>query len=59
MLAAAAGSDPTAVGVTSFNEWHEGTQLEPAVPRPGWPDYAPLPPDGYLRILRRHADTLQ
>jgi glycoprotein endo-alpha-1,2-mannosidase len=33
------------VSVTSFNEWHEGTQIEPAMPR------AELPPgarEGYL-----------
>jgi hypothetical protein len=30
-LAIAAGAD--AVTITSYNEWHEGTQIEPAVPR--------------------------
>jgi glycosyl hydrolase family 99 len=30
-LAIAAGADR--VTITSFNEWHEGTQIEPAVPR--------------------------
>ena len=28
------------VSVTSFNEWHEGTQIEAAVPKRGYPDYA-------------------
>jgi hypothetical protein len=30
-LAIAAGADR--VTITSYNEWHEGTQIEPAVPR--------------------------
>jgi hypothetical protein len=30
-LAIAAGAD--SVTITSYNEWHEGTQIEPAVPR--------------------------
>jgi glycoprotein endo-alpha-1,2-mannosidase len=59
MLTAAAESGPSMVGVTSFNEWHEGTQIEPAAPRPGYPDYAPLPPEGYLALLARHAATLK
>ena len=25
--------NPDFIGITSFNEWHEGTQLEPAVPK--------------------------
>ncbi len=41
------------VGITSFNEWHEGTQIEPAVPFQAkefhYLDYAPLAPDYYLK----------
>jgi glycoprotein endo-alpha-1,2-mannosidase len=33
-----AGAD--AVTITSFNEWHEGTQLEPARPQPRYADYS-------------------
>jgi glycoprotein endo-alpha-1,2-mannosidase len=43
---------PELVGITSFNEWHEGTQIEPAVPKQitgfTYRDYQPLPPDYYL-----------
>lgn len=40
------------IGITSFNEWHEGTQIEPAVPVRKkafqYLDYSPLAPDYYL-----------
>src|SRR5581483_6792394 len=36
--AIAAGAD--AVTITSYNEWHEGTQIEPASSRPGYDTYA-------------------
>jgi len=52
MWAAAIGVSPDLVGVTSFNEWHEGTQIEPAAPRQilgfTYLDYQPLPADYYL-----------
>lgn len=58
------------VGVTSWNEWGEGTQIEPAaegVARPAarwhqageYQSYAPQPPDFYLTLTRQHADELR
>ncbi|RZF34870.1 hypothetical protein LSTR_LSTR012867 [Laodelphax striatellus] len=45
---------PALVTITSFNEWHEGTQIEPAQPRstPGFTylDYEPEGPDFYLNL---------
>ncbi|MEI2726955.1 MAG: glycoside hydrolase family 99 protein [Verrucomicrobiota bacterium] len=52
MWSAALGASAELVGLTSFNEWHEGTQIERAVPRqiPGftYQNYQPLPADYYL-----------
>lgn len=51
--------EPALVAITSFNEWHEGTQIEPAAVRVEngrgytYEDYDPLPPDGYLNITRQ------
>lgn len=50
------------VSLTSFNEWHEGTQIEPAVPkRHGnytYLDYKPNGPDFYLEITREGSKKL-
>jgi glycoprotein endo-alpha-1,2-mannosidase len=52
MWSAALKVSPDLVGITSFNEWHEGTQIEPAVPKeiPGFRylDYRPQAEDYYL-----------
>ena len=46
------------VSVTSFNEWHEGSQVEPAVPKTvngfKYEDYSPGGPDFYLQLLREY-----
>lgn len=42
------GFVPDYITVTSFNEWGEGTQIEPAIPHTGSEDYGTLPPDAYL-----------
>ncbi len=57
------GVEPQMVVITTFNEWHEGTQIEPA--RVGgdngsgynYRDYESLPPDGYLALTRQWVDT--
>ena len=51
----AVAAAPDVVSVTSFNEWHEGTQVEEAVPhvaadgRFTYLDYSPMEKDFYLR----------
>ncbi len=58
------GVRPHLVAITSFNEWLEGTQIEPALPtdrgRPDpYLDYGNLPGDGYLDMTRGWIDRLQ
>ena len=33
MFEAAIAVNPELISITSFNEWHEGTQIEPAIPK--------------------------
>lgn len=40
------------VSITSFNEWHEGTQIESAVIKEGYEDYG-IDPDQYLKLTRK------
>ncbi|XP_061551589.1 glycoprotein endo-alpha-1,2-mannosidase-like isoform X1 [Phycodurus eques] len=57
-LSAALEAKPDLVSVTSFNEWHEGTQIEMAVPKSGptlYLDYLPNKPAIYLEITRKWA----
>ena len=39
LWSAALAASPDVVSITSFNEWGEGTQIEPAVARPGYASY--------------------
>jgi len=52
MAAAALAVNPPLIGMTSFNEWHEGTQIEPAQPAETegfkYRDYGVVGADGYL-----------
>jgi glycoprotein endo-alpha-1,2-mannosidase len=49
---AAIDAAPDLIGITSFNEWHEGTQIEPAVPKQvgdyQYLDYLPREATWYL-----------
>jgi len=53
------GVEPALVTITSFNEWHEGTQIEPAAVGATngrgytYDDYGPLPPEGYLALTEQ------
>ncbi|KAK3748914.1 hypothetical protein QZH41_007388 [Actinostola sp. cb2023] len=48
---------PDIVSITSFNEWHEGTQIEKAISKKVqgqvYKDYAPNTPDFYLKLTRK------
>lgn len=56
MFEAALALDVPIISITSFNEWHEGTQIEPAKPKeiPGYvyEDYGDRAPDYYLERTR-------
>lgn len=60
MFDAAIGVAPDIIGITSFNEWHEGTQIEAAVPKriPGYTylDYESREPEWYLERTRYWAE---
>ncbi|XP_077577820.1 glycoprotein endo-alpha-1,2-mannosidase-like protein [Stigmatopora nigra] len=59
-LRAALDARPDVLAVTSFNEWHEGTQIEKAVPKKTaarvYLDYRPHEPNHYLELTRRWAE---
>ena len=48
---------PPIISITSFNEWHEGTQIEKAVPKQyrnfKYSDYMPQSSDYYLTLTRK------
>ncbi|XP_007523850.1 glycoprotein endo-alpha-1,2-mannosidase [Erinaceus europaeus] len=59
-LSAALQTHPSLVSITSFNEWHEGTQIERAVPKRTsqtvYLDYRPHKPSVYLELTRKWAE---
>uniref|UniRef100_A0A1A8MWM7 Mannosidase, endo-alpha-like n=1 Tax=Nothobranchius pienaari TaxID=704102 RepID=A0A1A8MWM7_9TELE len=60
-LQAALSVRPEIVTITSFNQWHEGTQIERAVPKKTsthvYLDYQPNQPDHYLQLTRQWAES--
>ena len=57
MWADALQLQPEIVSITSFNEWHEGTQIEKAVQKEGYSDYG-SDPEFYLKLTREVSDWL-
>ncbi|XP_004673764.1 PREDICTED: glycoprotein endo-alpha-1,2-mannosidase isoform X1 [Condylura cristata] len=59
-LKAALQVHPSLISITSFNEWHEGTQIEKAVPKRTsktvYLDYRPHKPSLYLELTRKWAE---
>jgi serine/threonine-protein kinase len=57
------GVEPKMITITSFNEWHEGTQIEPAASGEEdgrgykYVDYGGLGPEGYLNLTRELGDV--
>jgi glycoprotein endo-alpha-1,2-mannosidase len=51
-FAAALSTHAPLVSITSFNEWHEGTQIETAVAHQGYPDYGGGGEQFYLQLTR-------
>lgn len=53
MFKSALETQPDILSITSFNEWHEGTQIEPAISKKhnnfNYDDYEPREPDYYLK----------
>ncbi len=56
---AAVDARPQIISITSFNEWHEGTQIEKAIPKTWgktvYVDYLPHKPAIYLEITQKWA----
>ena len=54
---AALSVHPPLISITSFNEWHEGTQIEKAVPKQyrnsKYSEYSPQSSDYYLTLTRK------
>ncbi|KAB1275318.1 Glycoprotein endo-alpha-1; 2-mannosidase [Camelus dromedarius] len=59
-LSAALQAQPSIISITSFNEWHEGTQIEKAVPKRTsntvYLDYRPHKPSLYLELTRKWSE---
>ena len=57
---AALQTSPHIISITSFNEWHQGTQIEKAIPKLStglfYKDYSPNSSDFYLKLTREFVE---
>ena len=60
MFTSAMNLNPPLISITSFNEWHEGTQIEPSdpkrVPNFTYEDFTPHDPEFYLHKTKELID---
>ncbi len=64
MFQSAVDVHPKIIGITSFNEWHEGTQIEPAIPKTlqsySYEDYGKdIDPMFYIHMTRELVDKFK
>jgi glycoprotein endo-alpha-1,2-mannosidase len=63
MFHAAIAVKPEIISITSYNEWHEGTQIEPAAPKNikgfTYVDYSPLSPTAYLDLTAELVENFE
>eukprot|EP00971_Amphidinium_carterae_P326623 6457526-Amphidinium_carterae.1 len=52
MFRQAISVSPDIISLTSWNEWHEGTNIEPAIPKPGKEKYEDYGSEGPLTYLK-------
>jgi glycoprotein endo-alpha-1,2-mannosidase len=59
MFEKAIDAKPNIISITSFNEWGEGTQIEPAVEKEGFLDYGDGGTYKYIDITKEYVSTFK
>jgi len=56
MFQKAIDAKPDIISITTFNEWGEGTQIEPAIRKYGYMDYGDDGSYKYIDLTRKYID---